>query len=233
MSFAVIRNSCQQADNRELEYQFSREKQRAEQLGIGILPRVLNALPHLFECFHLVLSSVFQVNCSTLTRAEHFFHLRLQRGIHLDEPRSGRFGAFAGEFLRRINAEFAADGDFPGGLVCRSVSGSLQSASRSGMKRRPALAGSRKGKLPLPTVLRSSPTQSDPSAAGERQSLGMPNSEFRISQAPPPAAVPPAAAPAACRPSCGSGKRRIETRLPCAMPPCSRRHLGFRGGRPC
>ena len=33
------------------------------------------------------------------------------------------------------------------------------------MKRRPALAGSRKGKRSLPTVLRSSPTQSDPSAA--------------------------------------------------------------------
>jgi len=53
--------------------------------------------------------------------------------------------------------------------VCRTVSGSLQSASRSGMKRRPALDGSRNR-----AVLRASPTQSDPSAAGDRQSPAIP-----------------------------------------------------------
>jgi len=46
--------------------------------------------------------------------------------------------------------------------------------------RRPALAGSRKGKLPLPPVLRSSPTQSDRSAAGGRQSEAIPSSELRV-----------------------------------------------------
>ncbi len=74
------------------------------------------------------------------------------------------FAAFAGEFLRRIQAEYAAEGGFTGGVLRRRVSGSLQSASRSGMNRRSALDGSRNS-----TVLRSSPTQSDPNAAGDRQ----------------------------------------------------------------
>ena len=37
--------------------------------------------------------------------------------IHLDERRPGAFAAFAGEFLRRVEAEFAAAGDFVGGVV--------------------------------------------------------------------------------------------------------------------
>jgi hypothetical protein len=85
----------------------------------------------------------------------------------------GRLKPSAGEFLRRVKPEFAADDDFAGGVVRCTVSGSVPSASRSGMKRRQALAGSRKGKLPLPTVLRSSPTQSDPSAVGDRQSTSV------------------------------------------------------------
>ena len=53
-------------------------------------------------------------SCST---AKKLFHLRLHSFIHLDERRPGAFEAFAGEFLRRINAEFAAAGDFAGGVV--------------------------------------------------------------------------------------------------------------------
>ena len=37
--------------------------------------------------------------------------------VHLDERRPGALEVFAGEFLRRINAEFAADGDFAPGVV--------------------------------------------------------------------------------------------------------------------
>ncbi len=44
--------------------------------------------------------------------SKKLFHLRLHRGIHLDERRPGAFEAFAGEFLRRVEAEFAAAGDF-------------------------------------------------------------------------------------------------------------------------
>ena len=36
--------------------------------------------------------------------------------IHPDERRPGAFEAFAGEFLRRVNAEFIAAGDFAGGM---------------------------------------------------------------------------------------------------------------------
>ena len=53
-----------------------------------------------------------------LTAFSHeLFHLRLHRGIHLDQRRPGAFEAFAGNFLRRINAKFAAAGDFAGGVV--------------------------------------------------------------------------------------------------------------------
>ncbi len=48
---------------------------------------------------------------------KRFSHLRLHRGIHLDERRPGAFETFTGKFLRRVNAEFAAAGDFPGGVV--------------------------------------------------------------------------------------------------------------------
>ena len=40
---------------------------------------------------------------------EKLFHLRLHRRIHLDERRPRAFEAFAGEFLGRVDAEFAAD----------------------------------------------------------------------------------------------------------------------------
>ena len=49
--------------------------------------------------------------------SEKLFHLRLHRRIHLDERRPGAFETFAGNFLRRINAEFAATGDFARGVV--------------------------------------------------------------------------------------------------------------------
>ena len=74
------------------------------------------------------------------------------------------------------------------------------------MKQRPALAGSRNS-----TVLRSSPTQSDPSAAGDRAaSGGNPKSEIRdrFGATPPRAGVPPTVAAPVCPPGCGSGKRR-------------------------
>jgi len=37
--------------------------------------------------------------------------------IHFNQRRPGAFEAFAGNFLRRVYAEFAADGDFAGGVV--------------------------------------------------------------------------------------------------------------------
>ena len=49
--------------------------------------------------------------------AKELFHLRLYRGIHLDERRPGAFEDFARQFLCRINAEFAAAGDFAGRVV--------------------------------------------------------------------------------------------------------------------
>jgi len=52
-----------------------------------------------------------------LSAEKKFLHLRLHRSIHLDERRPGAFEAFAGVFLSRINAEFAAAGDFAGGVV--------------------------------------------------------------------------------------------------------------------
>ncbi len=45
------------------------------------------------------------------------FHFRLHRGIHLDERRPGAFETFARDFLRRVDAEFAAAGDFARGVV--------------------------------------------------------------------------------------------------------------------
>ena len=52
-----------------------------------------------------------------MATAEKFFHLRLHVFIHLDERRPGAFETFAGEFLRRVDAEFAAAGDFAGGVI--------------------------------------------------------------------------------------------------------------------
>src|SRR5882724_338136 len=44
-------------------------------------------------------------------------NFRLRGGLHLDERRPGAFEAFAGNFLRRVYAEFGADGDFARGVV--------------------------------------------------------------------------------------------------------------------
>jgi hypothetical protein len=52
-----------------------------------------------------------------LLPVEKFFHPRLHGSIHLDERRPGAFKAFAGKFLGCVNAEFAADGDFAGGVI--------------------------------------------------------------------------------------------------------------------
>ena len=43
---------------------------------------------------------------------QEFFHLRLHRFIHLDQRWPGAFETFAGNFLRRVNAQLAAAGDF-------------------------------------------------------------------------------------------------------------------------
>ena len=43
---------------------------------------------------------------------KELFHLRLHAFIHLDERRPGAFETFTGNFLRRVNAQLAADGDF-------------------------------------------------------------------------------------------------------------------------
>ena len=43
---------------------------------------------------------------------DHFARLRLHAFIHLDERRPGAFETFAGNFLRRVNAQLAAAGDF-------------------------------------------------------------------------------------------------------------------------
>jgi hypothetical protein len=53
----------------------------------------------------------------SLVGAQDFFHLRLHRFIHLNQRRPGAFEAFAGNFLRRVNAEFAAAGDFARRMV--------------------------------------------------------------------------------------------------------------------
>src|SRR5215208_606062 len=47
-----------------------------------------------------------------LLQIKHSFHLRLHRGIHLDKRRLGTFKTFARKLLRRVDPEFAADGDF-------------------------------------------------------------------------------------------------------------------------
>lgn len=44
--------------------------------------------------------------------SEQFLHLNLRAFIHLDEWRPGAFETFAGEFLRRVNAELVTDGAF-------------------------------------------------------------------------------------------------------------------------
>ena len=43
---------------------------------------------------------------------EQCVDLRFHRGIHLDQRRPGAFEAFARNFLRPVDAEFAAAGDF-------------------------------------------------------------------------------------------------------------------------
>jgi len=48
-----------------------------------------------------------------------FRHLRLHCGIHLDERWPFAFETFARNFLRRVDAEFAAVGDFGGGVIER------------------------------------------------------------------------------------------------------------------
>ena len=48
---------------------------------------------------------------------ETLFHLRLHTFIHLDERRPGAFETFAGNFLRRVNAQLAAAGDFARRMV--------------------------------------------------------------------------------------------------------------------
>ena len=52
---------------------------------------------------------------------EKFLHLRLHGAIHPDKRRPGAFETFARQFLRRIDAEFAAGGDFAGGLPALSA----------------------------------------------------------------------------------------------------------------
>ena len=59
--------------------------------------------------------AVFIIHLSS--EPKQLLHLRLHRRVHLDEWRPGAFEAFALQFLRRINAEFAAAGDFTGGVV--------------------------------------------------------------------------------------------------------------------
>jgi len=53
------------------------------------------------------------------------------RFIRFDERRPRAFEAFAGQFLRRINAEFAAAGDFAGGVVEHVGSAFGEDGSRS------------------------------------------------------------------------------------------------------
>ncbi|MBI2929081.1 MAG: hypothetical protein HYY24_25740 [Verrucomicrobia bacterium] len=51
----------------------------------------------------------------TVNLHQHF-HLRFQSFVHFDDWRPRAFKAFAGEFLRRVYAEFAAACGFAGGL---------------------------------------------------------------------------------------------------------------------
>src|SRR2546425_13131131 len=65
----------------------------------------------------LALMQTHQNSSRRLLGFDWFLHFRLHRGIHLDERWPGAFEAFARQFLRRVNAEFAAAGDFAGGVV--------------------------------------------------------------------------------------------------------------------
>jgi hypothetical protein len=57
--------------------------------------------------------------------------LRLHAFVHLDERRPGAFETFARQFLRRINAEFAADGDLAGGAAVRTFNPEKSGAGRA------------------------------------------------------------------------------------------------------
>src|SRR5690242_17145491 len=48
--------------------------------------------------------------------SEKLSHLRLHVFIHFNQRWPRAFETFAGKFLRRVNAEFAAAGDFAGGV---------------------------------------------------------------------------------------------------------------------
>ena len=50
-----------------------------------------------------------------------FSTLSFHRRIHLDQRQPWAFEAFARQFLRRVNAEFAVAGDFAGGVLRRSL----------------------------------------------------------------------------------------------------------------
>src|SRR5262245_26311654 len=65
------------------------------------------------------ITQAIEFNAFTISFSEFekLLHLRLHAFIHLDQWRPRAFEAFAGEFFRRINAQFAADGDFAGGVV--------------------------------------------------------------------------------------------------------------------
>src|SRR5262245_43541776 len=76
------------------------------------------AISSIREEFSMSNLSIALIVFSWLTRRssvhEQFLHFRLHAFINLDERRPGAFETFAREFLRRVNAEFAADGDFAG-----------------------------------------------------------------------------------------------------------------------
>ncbi len=50
-------------------------------------------------------------------RGKKFFDLCLHLGIHFDERRPRAFETFAGQFFRRVDTQFAADGDFARRMV--------------------------------------------------------------------------------------------------------------------
>ena len=61
--------------------------------------------------------SEFEASSRRLPQIKKLFNLRLHSCVHFDQRRPGTFEASAAKFLRRINAEFAADGNFARGVV--------------------------------------------------------------------------------------------------------------------
>src|SRR5215207_8468750 len=64
-----------------------------------------------FNCENI---AIIGADLHLLLQLVQFFHLRLHAFIHFDERRPLTFEPFPRQFLRRVDAGLAADGDFAG-----------------------------------------------------------------------------------------------------------------------